>query len=235
MIRTLLVQRATTFKARFWSLKLQTAVADFIYFLRCKAVHTLGVKMPLDLIWINHAQQLIRIDNQVPPFQIKICTRAAGVLEKPSRIKAEKIRIGDVLKLQGQALLETAVVMPVLFLLLFGFIELSLMLQAQQKLTHAVHWSTQVGSLTNNDEKIMGALLDFYESDEVQITINNKNHISDSSILSADRRQHDLLQVALIYPYDLNIPFFSAAEIDLNAQASARVLCQNSSAPYQCD
>lgn len=235
MTRYLSVKILNTFKARFWGLKDSSLCFKCLYFPRCKAVHTFGMKIPIDLIWLNSQQTVIRLDETVLPNRIKMCWKAYGVIEKPSVFPTATFFVGQSLKLKGQALLETSLILPVLFVLLFGFIELSLVMQAQQKLTHAAHWSTQVGAFTNNDEKITGALLEFYQADEIEVALKNKAHTSGDSVLSSERRHQDQLTVELLYPYELNLPFISVAPFDLKATATARVLCQKNVAPYQCD
>lgn len=234
MIRLLKVKTLSTFSQRLKGIKARP-VAGPIYFPRCKSVHTFGVKQPLDLIWVNRKLKVIRVDASVQRHRICFCRQAWGVIERYTNDRASALKIGDVVRLKGQALVETAVVLPVLFLLLFGFMEISLLMQAQQKLTHAVHWSTQVGALTNNDDKLNGALLDYYPPGTVAVVIESANHQTKAAILSTERRYNDFLTVQLTQPYRLNIPFLNVEVFDLTATASARVLCHNSINPYQCD
>jgi len=234
MIRLLKVKTLRTFSQRLKGIK-ACSVAGPIYFPRCKSVHTFGVKRPLDLVWVNQKLKIVRIDASVRANKIRVCHQAWGVIERYTSGQNSVLKVGDMVRLKGQALVETAVVLPVLFLLLFGFIEISLLMQAQQKLTHAVHWSTQVGALTNNDDKLNGALLDYYPPETVTVAIENLNHQTKASVLSSERRYNDFLTVQLTQPYRLNIPFLNVEVFDLTATASARVLCQNSLNPYQCD
>lgn len=234
MIRHLKVKTLRTFWERLSGIKTASSQA-YIYFPSCQSLHTFGVKAPLDLIWLDRNLKVVRVDTSVPANRIRFCRHAWGVLERYSASKIARLQAGDCVRLKGQALVETAIVLPMLFLLLFGFIEISLLMQAQQKLTHAVHWSTQVGALTNNDDKLNGALLDYYEAGSVAVAIENINHKTNTSVLSAERRYNDFLTVQLTEPYALKIPFLKVEAFDLTATASARVRCQNNVTPYQCD
>ncbi|NCP66869.1 hypothetical protein GW756_01010 [bacterium] len=234
MIRPLKITTATRFWQRLCGIKKVADIETALYFPRCKAVHTFGVKKALDLFWVSRSGLIIQQNFKVPANKIKACSKAYGVVEVFSQLNP-KLKLGDKIKLPGQALVESALVLPVLFLLLFGFLELSLMLQSQQRLTHQAHLATQILSLTNNDEKLAGSLLSAYQEDEIQISITSLKSGSDLEITSAERRYSDLVQVSIGQPYTLNIPFFNRPNFDLTAQASARILCQNLTTPFQCD
>jgi uncharacterized membrane protein (UPF0127 family) len=48
---------------------------------RCRSVHTFTMRFPLDLIWLDEAGQVVRIDPSVPPRRLKTCLRARSVIE----------------------------------------------------------------------------------------------------------------------------------------------------------
>ena len=48
---------------------------------RCRSVHTFTMRFPLDLIWLDKAGQVVRIDVSVPPRRLKTCLRARSVIE----------------------------------------------------------------------------------------------------------------------------------------------------------
>ena len=52
-----------------------------LHILRCPAVHTFGMRFPLDLIWLDGAGRIVRIDRDVPPRRQRACLRARSVLE----------------------------------------------------------------------------------------------------------------------------------------------------------
>ena len=48
---------------------------------RCRSVHTFTMRFPLDLIWLDKAGQVVRVDPSVPPRRMKNCFRARSVIE----------------------------------------------------------------------------------------------------------------------------------------------------------
>ena len=48
---------------------------------RCRSVHTFTMRFPLDLIWLDKAGRVVRVDPQVPPRRLKSCLRARSVVE----------------------------------------------------------------------------------------------------------------------------------------------------------
>ena len=47
----------------------------------CRSVHTLGMRFALDLLWLDAAGQLIRLDAHVAPRRLRTCLRARAVIE----------------------------------------------------------------------------------------------------------------------------------------------------------
>ena len=48
---------------------------------RCRSVHTFTMRFALDLIWLDEAGDVVRIDPSVPPRRLKACLRARSVIE----------------------------------------------------------------------------------------------------------------------------------------------------------
>jgi uncharacterized membrane protein (UPF0127 family) len=48
---------------------------------RCRAVHTLGMRFAVDLLWIGGDGSIVRIDRGVGPRRHAACLRARSVLE----------------------------------------------------------------------------------------------------------------------------------------------------------
>jgi uncharacterized membrane protein (UPF0127 family) len=48
---------------------------------RCRSVHTFTMRFPLDLIWLDKAGEVVRIDPSVPPRRLKTCLGARSVIE----------------------------------------------------------------------------------------------------------------------------------------------------------
>jgi uncharacterized membrane protein (UPF0127 family) len=47
---------------------------------RCRSVHTIGMRFPLDLVWL-HEEGVVRIDRDVRPFRLRSCREARSVIE----------------------------------------------------------------------------------------------------------------------------------------------------------
>jgi uncharacterized protein len=50
-------------------------------FARTRAVHTFGMRFPLDLIWLDHTGAVVRVDRAVPPRRHRAARRARAVVE----------------------------------------------------------------------------------------------------------------------------------------------------------
>ncbi len=48
---------------------------------RCRSVHTAGMRFALDLLWLDGAGALIRLDAHVRPRRLRTCLRARAVIE----------------------------------------------------------------------------------------------------------------------------------------------------------
>ena len=67
---------------------------------RCRAVHTLGMRFALDLVFVDKAGRVVRIVENVPPGRFCVWGgwRAAHVIESESgRLNLRKLNIGDAL------------------------------------------------------------------------------------------------------------------------------------------
>ena len=47
----------------------------------CRSIHTFGMRFALDLIWLDRAGQVVRVDEAVPPRRLRTCLRARSVIE----------------------------------------------------------------------------------------------------------------------------------------------------------
>ena len=48
---------------------------------RCRSVHTFTMRFPLDLIWLDKAGNVVRVDPNVPPRRLKLCFEARSIVE----------------------------------------------------------------------------------------------------------------------------------------------------------
>ena len=47
----------------------------------CRSIHTFGMRFPLDLIWLDADEAVVRVDVAVPPRRLRTCLRARSVIE----------------------------------------------------------------------------------------------------------------------------------------------------------
>jgi uncharacterized protein len=47
----------------------------------CRSVHTIGMRFALDLVWLNAAGEVVRVDAGVAPRRVRSCLRARAVVE----------------------------------------------------------------------------------------------------------------------------------------------------------
>ena len=48
---------------------------------RCRAVHTVGMRFALDLIWLGRYGEILRVDRDIPALRMRACPRARAVVE----------------------------------------------------------------------------------------------------------------------------------------------------------
>ncbi len=52
-----------------------------LHFPRCRQIHTVTMRFPLDLIWLGKHGDVVRVDRDVPRWRLKTCLRARSVVE----------------------------------------------------------------------------------------------------------------------------------------------------------
>ena len=168
---------------------------------------------------------------------IGICDLEFGVFRAATMSRSNlKSKISNLkFHLPGQALVETAFMLPVLFLLLFGFLQLSSAMIKKQELVHTTNYAVQVGGQTNNDDKIAGVIEDRYNSDDITVEIENFAQSNSGSLSSSARRYGDTITLTVEQDLGIANSFLPQNLITLQAQASAVVLCNNNESPYTCD
>jgi uncharacterized protein len=55
---------------------------------RTRSIHTLGMRFPLDLVWLDRDGRVVRVDRGVRPWRMRVCRGASAVMELPSRADA---------------------------------------------------------------------------------------------------------------------------------------------------
>lgn len=65
----------------------------------CEAVHTFGMRFPIDLIYLDRQNRVRKIRSSVPPFRLSACLSAHSVIELASGvIDKTQTRLGDKLE-----------------------------------------------------------------------------------------------------------------------------------------
>ena len=195
-----------------------------LYIPRCKAVHTFGMKFPLHLTWVDRENKVVKQEH-AKVNRVYKCAQAYGVIES----HLDELKQNQT----GQVLVEAAFTIPVLLVIIFGFIQIGLAVHQTQKITYVTHYATQVGAITNDPGKISGAIEEFLDTSQFTLAIESRD--GDSNLIADSARQHnDILTVQVIHPFSLQIPLLSVSVLDLKAQASARILCTNPVPPHRC-
>lgn len=216
----------------------ETQASQPLFIPRCNAVHTFGMRFPLRLTWFDKTHQVIRQD-VAQPNRFCFCAGAHSVLEShldEPAVEIETTTTQDSIwrDQSGQALVEAAFTIPILLVIVFGFIQVGLAVHQSQKLTYVTHYATQVGSITNDPDKISGAIEEFFADDQYTLAIESFD--DNQALIANDDRQHnDILSVQVTHPFALQIPLVSLSVMNLSANASARILCTNSAVPYTCN
>ena len=50
----------------------------------CEGVHTVGMKFPIDVLFLNKTRKVLKIRKAMQPFRLALCLRADSVLELPA-------------------------------------------------------------------------------------------------------------------------------------------------------
>jgi len=99
------VEYAENWRTRMRGLLGRTALGDDAAMLirRCGAVHTIGMKFAIDLVFIDKVNRIVKIKKNVRPghFCVWGGWHAAHVIESESaKLNLSKLKIGDTLEMQ---------------------------------------------------------------------------------------------------------------------------------------
>lgn len=132
----------------------------------------------------------------------------------------------------AQAVVEFAIVLPVLLLLLIGLINLGFLINAQIILTQAAWEGARVGATLDpangeGDEEINGAvqsaMIGFLDASDAGISISPDEYARTS--MSWPKPRGEQLTVTLSYPVNLTLPV--PITLSLGAQAISRIEYSN--------
>lgn len=118
----------------------------------------------------------------------------------------------------GQAMLEFAIVMPVLLLIVIGVIAVAYMLVAQQVVTYAAREGARIGSQTNSNEQILGAIeeaVGAFDSnlDRLTVAIDPEGEY--------ERSRGDTLSIQVLYNLPFSIPIVTERDHQLSVNATS--------------
>lgn len=67
----------------------------------CEAVHTIGMKFPIDVVFLDKKRRVKKIRAAMPKWKLSMCLTAHSVLELPAGMCAETLTaVGDQLKFE---------------------------------------------------------------------------------------------------------------------------------------
>ena len=68
-----------------------------LWMARCRAIHTFGMRFPIDVIFVDRNMAVKKMVKGVPPFRpIVFCLNAKGVIELPiGAIEKAQVQLGD--------------------------------------------------------------------------------------------------------------------------------------------
>jgi len=103
---TMLADRAAiadTSRTRKVGLLKHTALepGEGLWITPCEAVHTIGMKFPIDVLFLDRKRRVVKIRPSMPHWRMSACLSAHSVLELPSgTAEATRTLAGDQLQLE---------------------------------------------------------------------------------------------------------------------------------------
>ena len=67
-----------------------------VWIVPCEAVHTFGMRFPIDLIYVDRDKRVRKVRSDVPPWRLSACLSAHSILElAPGTIGRTRTQAGD--------------------------------------------------------------------------------------------------------------------------------------------
>ena len=79
---------ALSFRSRLRGLVRNAGGDDLLFFPRCRSVHTLGMRQPIDLAFLDEKGTVLASYRELPPWRIRFCPIAFGACERLARDEA---------------------------------------------------------------------------------------------------------------------------------------------------
>ena len=75
------------------------SLGEGLWIFPCQAVHTFGMRFPIDLVYLDRKKRIRKLRSKVPPGRLSACLSAHSVLElPPGTIRATQTQPGDMLE-----------------------------------------------------------------------------------------------------------------------------------------
>ena len=79
-----------------------------LWIIPCEAVHTFGMRFPIDLVYLDRRHQILKTRSQMRPCRLSVCLSAQSVIELPSgTVRNTRTMRGDILEFVSDPLPET--------------------------------------------------------------------------------------------------------------------------------
>lgn len=89
----------------------QLAPGEGVWIVPCEAVHTVGMRFPIDLVYLDRQHRIKKIKSAVPPWRLSACFSAHSILELGAgAIYNAQTRPGDQLEFSPVLALEDSAV-----------------------------------------------------------------------------------------------------------------------------
>lgn len=76
---------------------------EALWIIPCEAVHTFGMRFPIDLVYIDRNKQVKKVRSAVRPWRMSGCLSAHSIIELPSgTVRATRTEPGDTLEFSPQ-------------------------------------------------------------------------------------------------------------------------------------
>jgi uncharacterized membrane protein (UPF0127 family) len=77
------------------------APGEGLWIVPCSAVHTIGMKFPIDVMFLSKAKKVLKIRRAMKKWKMAVCFGARSVLELPAgRCDELQTRVGDQLEFE---------------------------------------------------------------------------------------------------------------------------------------
>lgn len=86
-------------RLRGWLGRTQAPPERGLWLMPCDAVHTIAMRFPIDLVFVDARGRILRIDADVPPWRLRMCLGAHSVIELAAGHAARlALAVGDCLE-----------------------------------------------------------------------------------------------------------------------------------------